>query len=251
MGDNAPQYDYVKRLHFIFWPKGFELSAEWFFKLKEFDSLGKMKASHLKVIKEQEGRLSKLSDKRQEQISEASTLKSELLSVQQSYFETEKKMNTCEEQASRLHSIGGDQAKIEAFKQEAADLENKLFEYIERTEVIQASLEDNKTFLAGLENTLKEIELEVNQEVQENQTGISQADLRMKLIKEELPPNFKATLESTLKKNLAVGSFTRIDNGSCFFCRYKISRTDESEIDMQQLLKLCPQCSRIFLPYGS
>ena len=37
MGDNALQYDYVKRLHFIFWLKGFELSAEWFFKLKEFE----------------------------------------------------------------------------------------------------------------------------------------------------------------------------------------------------------------------
>jgi predicted nucleic acid-binding Zn-ribbon protein len=227
------------------------VSAEWFFKLKEFDSLGKMRINHLKVIQEQEQRLTKLNIRRQEQLDEASGLKSELLSVQQNYFEAEKKMNTCEEQASRLKAIGGDEAKIVNFQKEATALEDSLFAFLERTEAIQQELEDKKTFLAGLEKTYQEIESEVKEEIQDNQKGVSQADLRMKLILEELPSGFREMLERTLKKNLAVGSFTRIDNGSCFFCRYKISRTDESEIDMQQMLKLCPQCSRIFLPYGS
>jgi predicted nucleic acid-binding Zn-ribbon protein len=227
------------------------VSAEWFFKLKEFDSLGKMRINHLKVIQEQEQRLTKLNIRRQEQLDEASGLKSELLSVQQNYFEAEKKMNTCEEQASRLKAIGGDEAKIVNFQKEATALEDSLFAFLERTEAIQQELEDKKTFLAGLEKTYQEIESEVKEEIQDNQKGVSQADLRMKLILEELPSGFREMLERTLKKNLAVGSFTRIDNGSCFFCRYKISRTDESEIDMQQMLKICPQCSRIFLPYGS
>ncbi len=227
------------------------MSAEWFFKLKEFDSLGKMRINHLKVIQEQEQRLTKLNIRRQEQLDEASGLKSELLSVQQNYFEAEKKMNTCEEQASRLKAVGGDEAKIANFQKEATALEDSLFAFLERTEAIQQELEDKKTFLAGLEKTYQEIESEVKVELQDNQKGVSQADLRMKLILEELPSGFRETLERTLKKNLAVGSFTRIDNGSCFFCRYKISRTDESEIDMQQMLKICPQCSRIFLPYGS
>ena len=227
------------------------MSAEWFFKLKEFDSLGKMRINHLKVIQEQEQRLTKLNIRRQEQLDEASGLKSELLSVQQNYFEAEKKMNTCEEQASRLKAVGGDEAKIANFQKEATALEDSLFALLERTEAIQQELEDKKTFLAGLEKTYQEIESEVKVELQDNQKGVSQADLRMKLILEELPSGFRETLERTLKKNLAVGSFTRIDNGSCFFCRYKISRTDESEIDMQQMLKICPQCSRIFLPYGS
>jgi predicted nucleic acid-binding Zn-ribbon protein len=227
------------------------VSAEWFFKLKEFDSLGKMRINHLKLIQEQEQRLTKLNIRRQEQLDEASGLRSELLSVQQYYFEAEKKMNTCEEQASRLRAVGGDEAKIANFHKEATTLEDSLFALLERTETIQQELEDKKTFLAGLEKTYLEIESEVKEEIQDNQKGVSQADLRMKLILEELPSGFRDTLERTLKKNLAVGSFTRIDNGSCFFCRYKISRTDESEIDMQQMLKICPQCSRIFLPYGS
>jgi predicted nucleic acid-binding Zn-ribbon protein len=228
-----------------------EVSAEWFFKLKEFDSLGKMRIKHLKEIQEQQERLTKLNVKRQEQIDESSSLRSELLTVQQAYFDNEKKMNTCEEQAARLQEVGGDDKKIANFKKEAVELENSLFALLEQTESIQLSLNEKKTFLTGLEKTFKEIESEVNEEIKIHQTGITQADMRMDLIKEELPKEFQETLDRTLKKNLAVGSFTRIENGSCYFCRYKISRTDESEIDQQFKLKTCPQCSRIFLPYNS
>ena len=227
------------------------MSAEWFFKLKEFDSLGKMRIKHLKEIGEQQDRLAKLNVKRQDQIDESSELRSELLSVQQSYFEAEKKMNTCEEQASRLQDVGGDEKKIASIKNEASELENSLFALLEKTESIQASLSEKKTFLTGLEKTYKEIESEVNDEIKAQQAGIEQADMRMDLIKMELPKEFQDTLDRTLKKNLAVGSFSRIDKGSCFFCGYKMSRTEESEIDQQFKLKTCPQCSRIFLPYNS
>ena len=227
------------------------MSAEWFFKLKEFDSLGKMKNTHLKAIKEQTERLEKLNIKRQDHLAEVSELKTELLSVQQSYFETEKKMNTAEEQATRLKDVGGDEAKIAKFKVDAEACENALFEMLERTEAIQVSIDEKKTFLSGLEKTFAEIAAEVKTEIAQEQTAIEQASMRMKLIEEELPAEFRSTLERTLKKNLAVGSFTRIDQGSCFFCRYKISRTEESEIDMQKNLKTCPQCSRIFLPFGT
>lgn len=226
------------------------MSAEWFFKLKEFDSLGKMRIKHLKEIQEQRERLTSLNVKRQENIDESSALRTELLSVQQAYFDSEKKMITCEEQAARLQDVGGDQKKVASFKNEAAELENWLFTLLEQTESIQLSLNEKKTFLIGLEKTFKEIENEVNEEIKIHQNGISQTDMRMDLIKEELPKEFQETLERTLKKNLAVGSFTKIDKGSCFFCRYKISRTDESEIDQQFKLKICPQCSRIFLPFS-
>lgn len=227
------------------------MSAEWFFKLKEFDSLGKMKNTHLKAIKEHSERLDKLNIRRQDQLSEVSELKTELLSVQQAYFETEKKLNTAEEQAQRLRDVGGDEAKIVKFVSEAQEHEAKLFEMLERTEAIQASLEEKKTFLSGLEKTFAEIEGEVKAETETEEKAIEQATMRMKLIEEELPADFRTTLERTLKKNLAVGPFTRIDQGTCFFCRYKISRTEESEIDMQKNLKTCPQCTRIFLPFGT
>ena len=227
------------------------MSAEWFLKLKEFDSLTKMRINHLKAVQEQKERLEKLNVKRQEQLDSTNTLKSELMTLQQKYFETEQKLKSAEQQAQRLKDIGGDEAKIALFAQEASLLETALFEMLERLEKIQLAMDEIKTFLAGLDKTIQEISTEVKAEIEIQDQAISQLDLRLKLIQEELPEDFRSTLDKTLKKNLAVGPFTRVENGSCFFCRFKISRIEESEIDMQRALKLCPQCSRIFLPYGS
>ena len=227
------------------------MSAEWFFKLKEFDSLGKMRINHLKAIKEQQARLESLNIKRQKKQDEVAELKNELHSLQQKYYESEKKMKSCEEQASRLKDIGGSEEKINAYIKEASVIENGLFEQLERTDGIHIELEEAKVFLKGLEKSFTEIEGEVKEEIQKHTLENSQVEMRMKLIMEELPDDFRRILESTLKKNLAVGPFTRLNNGSCFFCHWKISRVVESEIDMQRQLKICPQCSRIFLPYGS
>ena len=227
------------------------MTADWFLKLKEFDSLEKMRISHLKAIKDQEDRLQHLNVKRQEQQKVQEILKAELHSLQQAYFETEKKLKICEEQASRLKDLGGDSDKIDRYQKDAATLEDDLFSILEKIESHQESIQEKKTFLAGIENTIQEIKSEVEAEIKEHSKAIEQLELRLKLIKAELPSDFKDALERTLKKNLALGPFTRVDQGSCYFCRYKISRIDESEIDMQRALKFCPQCSRLFLPYGS
>lgn len=227
------------------------MSADSFFKLKEFDSLEKMKLHHQKQIQEQEERLSHLNNKRQERLDSQKQLISSLHALEQQYFETEKKLKTAEDQASRLKDIGGDEAKIGHFQAEAAKLENELFSLLEQTEHLQQELNDTKTFLSGLEKTIREIENEVQLENGEHEKSIDQINLRLGLIKDELPTDFREALEKTLKKKLAIGPFTRIENGSCYFCRYKISRVEESEIDMQKMLKHCPQCTRIFLPYGA
>lgn len=226
------------------------MSAEWFVRLKEYDSLTKMRLSHLKAIDEQELRLKNLNVKRQEQLQLAEEAHARLRTLEQTFFETEKKMKTSEEQAQRLRDIGGDDSKIKTFVQDAAQLEDKLFVMMNEQEKIQSEVEDSNTFLRGLEKTISEIKLEVDEEVADQKQKVAQAEMRIKLIEDELPSDFKSVLDRTIKKNLALGPFTRNENGSCFFCRYKISKLDESEIDMQKLLKTCPQCSRIFLPYG-
>lgn len=227
------------------------MSTEWFLKLKEYDSLSKMRNTHLKALKEQDDRLSSLNEKRHEKNLQTEKLKQELISEQQNYFETEKKLKSCEEQATRLRDIGGDENKIQQYLKEATQLEDSLFASLEKTESLQGEIEETKTFLTGIEKTIQEIQAEVNSEKETAQKAIDQLDLRLKLIEEELPSNFQTLLKKTLAKNLAIGPFTRIESGSCFFCRYKISRIEESEVDMQQQLKTCPQCMRIFLPYGS
>ena len=227
------------------------MSVDWFLKLKEIDSLGKMRISYLKTIAQQNSRISKLLERREETNLESLTLSHKTRSLQQDLFDLEKKLQLFTQQRQNLMDLGGDQTKIKSFTNDIEKLENDGLELLGQQEEIQTRLDEIKTFQAGLDNTIKEIESEVSGDTKSQRNEIEKVDFRLKLLEEELPDNFQQVFRRTLLKNLAHGPFTRVDAGSCFFCRYKISRQDESEIDMQQILKTCNQCGRIFLPYGS
>lgn len=227
------------------------MSVEWFLKLKEIDSLTKMRTSLTLKMKEQEDRVSKLDERRQEALLQTAKLRHDLVSLQGEVAELDKKINIASEQKQRLLDIGGDEKKIETFGNEISVLEEKGLEFLSQIETIESELLDQKQFLAGIEKTIKEIGDEARVEIDQHLAEIKNLQLRISSLMEEIPAEFKRILEKVSSKNLAHGPFTRVENGSCYFCRYKISRIDESEIDMQKNLKTCPQCGRIFLPYGS
>ena len=227
------------------------MSVELFFKLKEIDSLTKMRSSALKAKNEQDERISKLSERQNEKISQTATLKQELIQLKDKLSQIEQKLKIAGEQKQRLMDMGGDEKKIQDFSTQMSTLEDEGMILMEREEEVEREINDVKTFLTGIEKTKNEIQLEVNEVSTKLNQDIANSELRIKLLTEELPDSFRNNLHKITAKNLAHGPFTRIENGSCYFCRFKISRMDESEIDMQQALKNCPQCSRIFLPYGS
>lgn len=227
------------------------MSVDWFLKLKEIDSLTKMRINYLKSKSEQEDRVSKLNERRQETLMQTAKLKQDGFALNHELAALETKLKTASEQKQRLMDMGGDEKKIHHYELEINQAEEQGLELLSRLEEIEIQAQDHKTFLAGLEKTMKEIEEDVLPEVAKLNNEVMNIDLRLKLLLEELPSDFRVTLQKISAKNLAHGPFTRIDQGSCYFCRYKISRLDESEIDMQKNLKTCPQCSRIFLPYGA
>lgn len=227
------------------------MSVEWFFKLKEIDSLSKMRINYLKHIKEQEDRLSALNKHREDAYLRTSTLKQAHSSLHQNLLETEAQIKNADLQQSRLKDMGGDENKIKTYQQLIEKAEEEGLSLLEQMEHNQQELKETHTFLEGLEKTLLEIKTEVEEEQAKSQAEIKQLETRIELLKNELPHDFKSLLERVSSKNLAMGPFTRIEASSCYFCRYKISRIDESEIDMQKSLKTCPQCGRIFLPYGA
>lgn len=227
------------------------MSVEPFLKLKEIDSLTKMRNSHLKQKSEQEDRVSRLNEKRQDCHLRTATLRNDLISTNNDLADVEKKIRTYTEQKQRLIDMGGDDKKIASYTAEINTLEEKGFELISNIETIENELKEIKTFEQGLEKTIHEIQSEVTGEVEKINNELVNINTRIDLLMDELPMDFKNMLVKIIAKNLAHGPFTRVDQGSCYFCRFKISRIDESEIDMQRNLKTCPQCSRIFLPYGA
>lgn len=227
------------------------MSVEQFFKLKEIDSLTKMKTSFLARMKEQDDRVSALNDRRQEKVLQTAKLRQNLISTTNELAEVEAKIKSHSEQKQRIFDVGGDEKKIAQFASEIEQLESRSLELLKEMEQTENDISDAKTFLTGIEKTISEIEAEVSVEIQNIQNELSNIEMRINFLMEELPSDFKSLLLKITAKNLAHGPFTRIENGSCYFCRFKISRIDESEIDMQKNLKTCPQCSRIFLPYGA
>lgn len=227
------------------------MSVDSFLKLKEIDSLSKMRIKYLSQIKEQDDRLSKLYEKRQASQDLTSSLKHDLVQREMELVEVEKNIKRAATQKQNLLDIGGDEKKIQAFQAEVDDWELKGFEIFEAIEKHQTDLTDSQTFSQGIEKTITEIEAEATSIKEAASKEIANLDLRIDLLNQELPEDFLNILKRTYAKNLAQGPFTRIEQGSCYFCRARISRTEESEIDMQKGLKVCNQCSRIFLPYGS
>lgn len=225
------------------------MSAESFFKLKELDSLNKMKLSLLKSKCEQEDRVSKLLERQNEALLQTTKLKQELISTTNELADVEKMLKNASEQKQRLIDIGGDDKKILNFSADIEKFEEKGLEFLSRLEEIENEIADQKQFQLGLQKTITEIQSEIKPEVEKCDQEIKNISLRVELLTEELPADFKNLYEKVSAKKLAHGPFTRTDQGSCYFCRFKISKVDESEIDAQRSLKTCPQCGRIFLPY--
>jgi predicted nucleic acid-binding Zn-ribbon protein len=231
--------------------EGSPVSVDWFFKLKEIDSLSKMKNQYLSLKKEQEDRIAKLRDRQESGHAAIAKLKHDTITTNTEMADIEKKLKQASEQRQRLLDMGGDSTKIKTYETEISTLEEKGFELMTRQEEIETEISDIKGFQAGLEKTIIEIEQEAFAEIQKMNQDIANFDLRLNLLQEELPPEFNSLLTKTMNKKLAHGPFTRVDQGSCYFCRFKISKMDEIEIDLQKNLKVCNQCGRIFLPYGS
>jgi predicted nucleic acid-binding Zn-ribbon protein len=227
------------------------VSAELFLKLKELDSLSKMRIKHLSALSEQEDRLSKLTARQNEAYLQTEKLRQDNQTKRHELFEIEKKIKSMQEQKQRLIDIGESGSKVDSYLAQIDEAEEKGLLLLELLEANEGEIKDQQQFLAGLTKTITEISGEAQEIKAQEQRELENVELRMRLLEEELPPDFRALYHKTVSKKLAQGPFTRIEAGSCFFCRYKLSKMDESEIDAQQKLKVCHQCYRIFLPYGS
>lgn len=225
------------------------MSGEPFLILKEIDSLSRMRVNFLKSKSDQEDRLSKLKSRLEESLMQTATLKQELISTTNELADVEKLLKTATEQKQRLIDIGGDEKKIENFSQDVMKYEEKGLEFLSRLDELEGEIEDQKTFRSGLEKTVQEIESEALPEIEKINQELKNIDMRVELLEGELPQDFKNIYQRVVAKKLALSPFTRTDQGNCFVCRFKISKLDESEIDTQRILKTCPQCGRIFLPY--
>ncbi len=225
------------------------MSREAFQKLREIDSLLKMKNKELAQVKEQEDRLSRLESQKKERLDQKDQDKKLYTQTQQNLLEMEAKLKTASEQKERLSQYTPDDPKITVLANTIEELELQGLDLISKIDEIEVQLKEHDTFLNGFNKTIQEITIESNEQTAKHQTEIKNLELRLGLLEGELPDNFKSALNRLMTKNFPNGPFTTVTNLSCFFCRASVSKIEESEIDTKFAIIHCKQCGRLFLPY--
>src|SRR5690606_19627914 len=111
-----------------------EVTEDWFLKLKEYDSLLKMRTSHIQSVKAQEDRITKLRCQHDDGLLRTEKLRQELSGLQQRMFELEGTLKTAQEQKNRLRDLGGDENKIKSYEQQIETLETEGLSLLEAIE---------------------------------------------------------------------------------------------------------------------
>ena len=225
------------------------MSREAFQKLREIDSLLKMKNKELALVKEQDDRLSRLESQKNDRLDQKDQDKKLYTQTQQNLLEMEAKLKTASQQKERLSQYSPDDPKLTELSATIETLEIQGLELLSSLDEIEQRLKEHDIFLQGMNRTIDEISSEVNEDRSKHQKEIQNLDLRIDLIMGELPENFKLTYQRLMTKNFPHGPFTTVTGQSCYFCRSSVSKVEESEIDTKFAIIHCKQCGRLFLPY--
>lgn len=221
-----------------------------FSQLKEYDSLSRREQQLLSEIQQENERTNKIHSLIENHLLKRQEIKSAIVQKNSQILDNESQLTVLQEQISRLILQGVTEDKIKEYQEKIANLEDQSFSFLEVIETLESELKETMEFEAGARKTLQEIETEVEQIVQIKNQELKALRSHQQDLLSQLPKYISNLLLKLIKKKLTHGPFTKIATGSCMVCRFKISKLDEAEIDVHKNLKQCPQCERIFLPYG-
>jgi predicted nucleic acid-binding Zn-ribbon protein len=203
-----------------------------FFQLKEYDSLCR---EHVSLLKQKSDLIDRLKT-RQGDLLQA---KSDLQELIDRYKSIDRDIIEIDRTLSQRLS---DESK--------AENEEKALNLLIAQQEVEVAREEKKTFLVGFEKTVEEITQESNEGIQDLERKIAHLKSRMTQLFSDLPEDFRSLVERVQAKNLSIGIFTKVQEGKCAMCRHKLSLDMQSDIDQKLILKACPGCSRLFLPYS-
>lgn len=150
--------------------------------------------------------------------------------------------------ATSEKQVESSERQLLAHKEEQKELEESAFELMERIEAFQSEISDKKEFLLGSEKTLIEIKAEVAAHTAPIAAEVEVLRSRVANLKSELPDLAATRIEKLIEKDLKHGPLTKIQDGSCFICRFTVNATDKDRIEKLLNLTACSSCYRIFIP---
>lgn len=205
--------------------------VEEFFRLREFDSLSREAAGYRAAMHDELTRLKR----RESELSDRKELLEQRVSD----------MRTLEHNIAEL-----DRRLAARLSPEAKEkLDEEGLQLLIKQQELELEIEDHKTFLAGFQKTVDELRLEINTAISLLQLKCDQVSKRAEATFLELPSDWQQAYRKIAAKNPVHGVFTRLEGLKCQFCRAAVSKVFESEVDTLGMLKSCPSCGRLVLPY--
>ncbi|MBT3583753.1 MAG: hypothetical protein HN509_02510 [Halobacteriovoraceae bacterium] len=234
------------------------MAVEDFKNLIEVQSLEKIIKSHLDIIEGERNRLVHLEGQRQirqdqnseltDKISQANSRLSEL---ENGLADKEKNLARSQshvENAKTEQEVVALEKEISSLTPEIDQFQNSILEYMEEVEANNSVVDQNLEFINGLNETLLEIQAEVDQKVSEEDQQVAILKERIENLFGQTDSNFIDCYNSINKKFLYNSPLAFARDKKCSVCQFTITEVLEKSLENGQQLELCPGCSRLLTP---
>ena len=137
-------------------------------------------------------------------------------------------------------------------KNELDKLEDKAFDLLETLEVLEKNIQESHTFLKGSQETILEIEAEVNLCNNGIMDEIKKYERRLEALYEELPVKVVEKIKSLIFIEKKIYPLSEIkETNNCTRCGYLIPRALIDSIEIKMKFHSCPGCTRILIPQNT
>lgn len=227
--------------------------------LKELNSLEQKKKTISELLANELQRIDKIQQMRSKRDLELSQLKTALedlkkqMTIQENELSlTDQKLEQSNSKENQIKTLTEEKAlktQIQSLNSRKEELENKLFESLEKIESIELKIQQATSFLSGSLETISELENDIVQENQESYQDLKNIEKRIPQLRDELHPK---VVEKLLRLQAKSPNFVPLsqltDRNTCELCGYLIPKALVDAIETKMRFSGCPGCERIIIP---
>lgn len=227
----------------------------------EVQSLDKQIQKHLSVIEDENKRLQVVSANKDRRAKEKvaleetlSNLSHENSQLEKELFTLEKELNKAKEHlgmATSAQQVSALEKEISNLSPRVEEIESKILENLDVEEKTQEELDKAKTYFSAIDETIAEIQNEINQVASQEQTEISKYNERITLLLENLSQDTREIYFKAREKHRFNHPATPIMGSGCGVCKYQIPAITRSQVERSEVLEFCPGCSRLLVPLNA
>ncbi len=226
--------------------------------LLEIQSIDLTIKKHLDAIEKQKLRINNIRSeqdtKKNQNISDSSKLESK----KKILASKEKEMTTIEEKISKakknLDLIKSKQQadaltnEITSLAAKKTKLEAEILTDIETIESLGKKIVETNQFLVGIEDSLSEIQKDIDNEIDKEKQEISTLTYRIENLEGMLDPATKRlfkVVNTTFKYKYPL---SLVHHNVCMQCHFNVERNVQTMVEKAVTIEQCPNCSRILVP---